>query len=527
MKFSFLRLQLQLQRCITPTVCASLLAVTAVSFVGSDVKHARSLEHKAACACQSDDAVQSSSLRYPKNRRVLIVGGGLTGCLVAYFLQQNNGNSNIDDDDDGDDDGDDGALSIDMWERSSYHSGRFGAIAQHSGATADLGSQVLSTVDPSDPRVCGEGNGATMESVHKAWDIVSKLRRNGLLRTAPNDLLCPTEQRMLWEGLWIHHWAPQGLTSVLRYLCRTSADSSPVAFSRRLLSISSEGGDKPLFVVRGLQRSNDGEDFMVEGTYDAVIVCTPAPDVLSVAGIADLLDGESTRILRSVRYNSRVATALFFHPSLRNKLEDIFIRIRQRQQLDEGDSITTTGCGEINIEAEDNDTNNAIDNCSHQMKLHLVALQDLKKANEQSPDNKPLLEQGKLPCTIVVHSQEYRNHDAATLAQEQPDTSNKSLAQQLCSLLAAVPNSTLSKDELLSNLLYEKTIDWTVGQSTTPMEAVVCDPPRDPPLYHLEAVQKEPLLIVAGDFMTQSSFLGCVSTADSAARAVRRNLMLR
>ena len=91
----------------------------------------------------------------------LIVGGDITGYLAAYFLHQSNGNIKNNNNDDGN--GDDYALSINMWEHSSYHSGYFGAIDQHYSATSDLGSQVLWTVDPSNPRGFWEGNGATME----------------------------------------------------------------------------------------------------------------------------------------------------------------------------------------------------------------------------------------------------------------------------------------------------------------------------------------------------------------------------
>jgi len=83
---------MKLQRYITPAVCAYLLAVTAISFVGSDVKNAQLFKHKAACTFQSDDTIQLLPLGYQKKRRVLIVGGDLTGYLAAYFIQQNNGN---------------------------------------------------------------------------------------------------------------------------------------------------------------------------------------------------------------------------------------------------------------------------------------------------------------------------------------------------------------------------------------------------------------------------------------------------
>ena len=55
-----------------------------------------------------------------------------------------------------------------------------------------------------------------------------------------------------------------------------------------------------------------------------------------------------------------------------------------------------------------------------------------------------------------------------------------------------------------------------------PMEAVVADPPSSPAWQCIvgEKGSSQEGIIVAGDFMTQSSFVGCVASADAAARAV-------
>jgi len=65
-----------------------------------------------------------------------------------------------------------------------------------------------------------------------------------------------------------------------------------------------------------------------------------------------------------------------------------------------------------------------------------------------------------------------------------------------------------------------------------PMEAVVADPPSPSSLLSSSSsseseggrwqclASRDGSLIIAGDFMTQSSFLGCVGSADAAARAV-------
>ena len=58
----------------------------------------------------------------------------------------------------------------------------------------------------------------------------------------------------------------------------------------------------------------------------------------------------------------------------------------------------------------------------------------------------------------------------------------------------------------------------------TPMEAIVSDPPS--PAWQC-IVGKERRLIIAGDFMTQSSFVGCVASADAAASAVIEGAFVR
>ena len=71
--------------------------------------------------------------------RVLVVGAGLTGVLAAARLRARADAAGR-------------PLRLTVWERATYPSGRFGATATHAAALADLGSQVLSTVDPHDER---------------------------------------------------------------------------------------------------------------------------------------------------------------------------------------------------------------------------------------------------------------------------------------------------------------------------------------------------------------------------------------
>ena len=95
-------------------------------------------------SCQCDPAVQSKN-----PHRVLIVGAGITGSLTASLIRRRwpVGEHTQ-------------PLDLHVWERASYPAGRFGAVAKHGEAVADLGAQVLSAVDPNDERA-REGHGIT------------------------------------------------------------------------------------------------------------------------------------------------------------------------------------------------------------------------------------------------------------------------------------------------------------------------------------------------------------------------------
>lgn len=156
---------------------------------------------------------------------------------------------------------------------------------------------------------------------------------------------------------------------------------------------------------------------------------------------------------------------------------------------------------EINLDLSD-DADGACDG------LHLMALQEAKRADDAC-------------CTVVVHTRAYQERSAESAAAEGAPPLcglEGELAPRAIRALAARLGD-VSEGELRTLLLHERAIDWTVAQVAAPMEALVPDPPKDPPWRHLQSAGAG-ALIVAGDFMTQSSFLGCVASADAAAEAV-------
>ena len=146
-------------------------------------------------AAESSAGPASTPTHSPSSERVLIVGAGLTGCLTALFLRQLRPD-----------------VDIHLWERASYPSGRFGAVVRlgkegergddgesDACVVADRGAQVQSCVDPRDERA-QPSSGITLDALAIADGLVSRLESEGWLTRAPDEALCATEERMVWEG---------------------------------------------------------------------------------------------------------------------------------------------------------------------------------------------------------------------------------------------------------------------------------------------------------------------------------------
>jgi hypothetical protein len=98
-------------------------------------------------------------------------------------------------------------------------------------------------------------------------------------------------------------------------------------------------------------------------------------------------------------------------------------------------------------------------------------------------------------------------------------------------------HALIAKDieSMVLHTLHTKTVDWTIAQMIKPMEAVVADPPS-PPWRCISSGGRASSgsgsgsgsgsasggakLVVAGDFMTHSSYVGCYASADAAADVV-------
>ena len=115
-------------------------------------------------------------------------------------------------------------------------------------------------------------------------------------------------------------------------------------------------------------------------------------------------------------------------------------------------------------------------------------------------------------------------HGTRTFAEDGPNHMDPHslipCVHELVSNLTGVPVERVS--ELA---LHSKVIDWHVSQMVKPVEAIITS--TEPVHSVLEAQPKgtgTPHLVIAGDFLTQSSFVGCVGTAIDAANATISSL---
>ena len=442
--------------------------------------------------------------------RVLIVGAGLTGSLTAALIRRRWCSER--------------PLDIHVWERASYPAGRFGAVATHNGAIADLGAQVLSTVDPNDERA-REGHGITKNVLQLAWSDVQRMLDDRLLVEAPTNLLCPTEERLNWEGLWRHFWAVQGMSSILRDFL--TASQARVVFGLRCDSVqqiqSDDGGT--VLVAQGAGASaagrwacgnseNDATD--ESGTYEAIVVCVPSRNVLDIAGVADLLDRESLSVLQQVRYDARTAHALFFDSQMASKLRELF----RNADNDDGDSVSNMGSAEINFDG---------DWLGHRSVpgVHYLAWQGVKRGADAGAAVSVVAH-----CTARPPS---KTGEAAPAAVPGGTTGRAASTDSIDKVYEALAMRLdgLEAGDLKSMTVHTKTVDWTIAQLVMPMEAVVADPPS-PPWCCMESAsaatqsassgcvgtRQGAKIVIAGDFMTHSSYVGCYASADAAADAV-------
>lgn len=354
------------------------------------------------------------------------------------------------------------------------------------------------------------GHGITRECLLLARDEANRLVRHGLVTAVDDACLEASEERMLWPGIWRHNIARRGLTSVLRHYLDEAAPDS-IHFGHKVVNIAKRApqGDPHMQQNTTLSQrclwlvsAHVGEQREVfkSQAFDTVILCLPAPDVAQIVGIDEAFaeSPASLGILRDVGYDSRCAVAVWYsrevmQPALEapnpnpNPNREVMqpaleAAFGERRELWIGEDLPK--------QHTQYDT------------LDLLLYQRAEDRDEEPTD---------ALCTVVGHTcrllQGYHRPGALT-------------AEAAIEMLhGAVSRKVgLPIEVVRSQALGSKVIDWHVSQMMTPLEAVSGVLLEEGAF--LSAPQRSPRLFIAGDFLTQSSFVGCVATARGVAQAV-------
>jgi hypothetical protein len=369
-----------------------------------------------------------------------------------------------------------------------------------------------------------------------AWAEATRLKASGLLIEAPDDQLAGTEERLNWPGLWKHFWAPDGLASVLRgLLCDAQLDSTTFGMRADAVRLPEGRGCQ----VSGLRRVDGGATAeRVTGVWDAVVLAVPTPDAIAL-GAASALSPADAAILRAIEYDARGAVAVFYAAADEQPGGDSEVGDRRRRVLARVAGLfADAGQAELEFTYDE----------EKQSGLHMLALQDVKskgavricsgKGAAVGADDGFVSDAGAATppatdtLTLVGHAvagtsalAAWRVHAelARRLALQERGTPNSP------GTLASPPGSAhlgaaVTASELEALTAHTRAVNWTVSQMVRPKEAV-CDPvPPGNCLVDAGAQQQgaPARLVLAGDFMAQSSFLGCFASAHAAVEAVLR-----
>jgi hypothetical protein len=211
--------------------------------------------------------------------------------------------------------------------------------------------------------------------------------------------------------------------------------------------------------------------------------------------VEDVLHDNAVKVLKGVRYDARTVHALFLNQALSEKAGALF------REQDSSCSAATSGApAEINLDGVwDERPGSGIG-------VHFMALQGAKRGG------------GEATATIVAHCE--ARSPTQSGAPAAPSQRRQDSVEAVYEALALELGLTVT--DVRTSVRHVKTVDWTVAQTFKPAEALFSTTPS-PPRSCLESGGPGPKLVVAGDFMTHASYIGCYASADAAVNAVLGN----
>jgi len=436
-----------------------------------------------------------------RKTRVLIVGAGLTGCLTSYLLQRQCGES----------------IDLRVLERSPYPSGRFGAGVRYDKGIGtkwcDMGSQVLSALNCNGghPNACTSGHGMFSKDLHEAWELVNILAQAEIISRVPNDgedetnPLEPTEERMIFDNLWAHFWPTSnsvnqmGLAGVMADILSRAAPVT-VEFNRQVQHIVQSSEE---FLVYSTALGGDLDDpkskveenCNIMNTADIIIVTLPSIQASNLIG--HFLPPFVRKDLENIQYESRASCSLVARMS--SKLAVNTCKLFGPDKT------------EINLELMDSSTNKNI---------HLLIWQDRKSKSYEAIQSsvEETIKDETIELSFTIHSTP-TSFQTFNSSQDFETYAHNFL---LDTLVGVKPSDGESCNKEQFEVVKSRAVLWTYSQPTGPMETLYTEVADLEKAYpYGPAYVDDSGLILAGDYFTLSSYVGCFSSAAAAARGVR------
>ena len=417
-----------------------------------------------------------------------------------------------------------------------------------------MGSQVLSVLncDSDHPNACTSGHGMKDTDLKQAWELAKHLQHKDIITRVPNDgemdnnALDVTEERMIFDNLWAHFWPSKnsqninGMSGVMAYLLK-EAYPNKLEFQRQVKKIERDQYSNKMVIYSTPISSKDKQmkqrdalnvtnrdqfskdiippSALCEDTADAVIVTIPSVHAQHLT--QHLLPDKVSEDLVNIQYESRAVCSFVaqMSPMLALQVCDIF-----------GPDKTEINC-DISIK-------NKIDGPN---RMHLIIWQNRKYENYssiksaiekklQNHDTSPIELSFTCHSTVddvhnLMSSQGFEKYSQNYLQQLiHSGTFNyiSSKKDEDVSFQTKLKtNVDKGENDTQFEILKSRSVIWEFSQPASPMEALyreVEDLEKAYPQGPMYSDNKG--LILAGDYFSQSSFVGCFCSAVSAVKAI-------
>ena len=358
----------------------------------------------------------------------------------------------------------------------------------------------------------------------QAWELVKILNKDGMIARVPNDSenesssLDPTEERMVFDNLWAHFWPTNnsvnqsGLSGVMLHLLKKSGPTN-LQFNRQVQFIE---WDTDNFLVYSIDNGNENDSkffcdidkpnkrddkCILLDHADIVIVTLPAAQAKDLT--SHLLPNFVNKDLENIQYESRASCSFVVEmdPKLAKDVCALF-----------GPEKT-----EINFDLSSNDSITS----SLDEKAHLMIWQDRKSKSYEALKNDIedkianidiKKDNSVVTLSFTIHSTA-ESFNSFKTSQEFELYAHKRLRALL--IADTDPGHSFQVKKSRSVL-------WVFSQPSAPMETLYKEVKDMEAAYpYGPAYVDQAGLVLAGDYFTQSSYVGCFCSAAAAVRAVK------